>query len=217
MATPPKSASRRGRVSRTPSAWSPTVSNRRPALPYSTNSREIRAAIDSISSLACRRVTPFFIRPTTRRNCCPRGSSVMFGQNGIHASRSSGTLASGGISSRNAEGMTPMTVVGRSLTRIRRPTIPGSPPNLRLQSPAPRRMLGEARSESSPAANVRPSAASAPSVEKKSVVTSPMRSCSGSRSPLSAAVFDQMAPNPVKSRARRRRSASSGPESGARG
>ena len=69
----------------------------------------------------------------------------------------------------------------------------------------------------SSAEKVRPRAASAPRTEKKSAVTMPIRSCSGSESPVRAAVFAQIAPKPEKRVERSRRSASSGPESGARG
>ncbi|MEZ5416057.1 MAG: hypothetical protein R2708_01770 [Vicinamibacterales bacterium] len=48
-------------------------------------------------------------------------------------------------------------------------------------------------------------------------MTRPMRSCSGSSSPVSAAVVAQMAPKPSKRVLRSSRSRSSGPESGARG
>jgi 2-methylcitrate dehydratase PrpD len=48
--------------------------------------------------------------------------------NGCHACRSSGTLESGGSSSRKCCGMTPITVAGRSLTRTCRPTIDTSAP-----------------------------------------------------------------------------------------
>ena len=136
---------------------------------------------------------------------------------GSHACRSSGTEASGGINSLKSAGMTPMTVVGVPLTRICLPMMVGSPPYRRCHTACVSRIAAGAFSIASSGAKTRPSAGSAPSTEKKSVVTNPMRSCSGSGSPSSDAVFDQIAPKPENSVPRSRRSFSSGPESGARG
>ena len=219
IATPANRASSAGRISRTPSACSATVVKARPATPYSGNSREIVDATPSISRRAWSTVTPGFIRPTTRRYCWPRAPRVIaFGLRGTQAWRSSGTLASGGIQRRKSSGMTPTTVTGRPFISIRRPTMPGSPPYRPRQTEAASTIaFGAPFCDSSSLVNVRPSAASAPSSVKKFVVTSPMRSCSGSPSPVSAALVAQMAPKPEKCVVRSRRSWTSGPESGARG
>ena len=84
--------------------------------------------------------------------------------------------------------MTPMTVVGSSLTRICRPTIDGSPPKRRSNRSQPSRIVGGAPGALSSARNVRPSALSAPRTWKKLEVTNAERSCSGSPSPDSATV-----------------------------
>ena len=137
--------------------------------------------------------------------------------NGCQAWRSSGTLESVGSSSRNSRGITPTTVVGRSLTRIRVPTMEAFAPNRRWNTLQARRIVGVAPGLASSSRKVRPSAGSAPSTSKKLSVTRPIRSCSGLSSPVSAAVFAQIAPNASQVVVRSRRSFSSGPESGARG
>ena len=102
------------------------------------------------------------MRPTTRMNWLPRGPVSNSGQNGCHTCRRSGTPESSGSSSRNARGITPITVVGSSLTRICRPTIDGSPPNRRVKRSHPSRIDCGAPGRPSSSRNVRPNALSAP-------------------------------------------------------
>ena len=119
IATPTNSASSGPRISRTASACRATVVNARPT----PSSRVIRPATESTSARACASVTPGRIRPITRRNRLPRGPCSRSFQNGCQTWRWSGTLESGGSSNRKLRGMTPMTVVRWSLTRMSRPTI----------------------------------------------------------------------------------------------
>ena len=214
IATPVNNTSNGARTSRTSSACNAIVRNARAA----PRSGGIDRAMPSISALASAIVTPGRIRPTTRRKRLPRGPCSRSGQNGAQTCRWSGTLASSGSNSRNACGMTPMTVVGRSSTRICRPTTDGSPPKRRWKRSQPMSTVGGAPGALSSVRNVRPNALGVPSTSKKFVVTSAARSCSGSPSPVSATVpLAQIAPSCSKVVVAWRRSPRSGPDRGARG
>ncbi len=87
------------------------------------------AATRCMSACACATVTPGASRATTLRKWEPRRAA------------SSGVIAIGAQKSRsrlrntNPRGMTPMTVRGAPFIRTARPTIAGSPPKRRCQSP----------------------------------------------------------------------------------
>ena len=211
--TPANSDSSGPRNSRVSSAWRPTVVNAR-AVPISPR---ILPATPSTSARACAIVTPGRMRATTRMNWLPRGPVSNSGQNGCHTCRRSGTPESSGSSSRNARGITPITVVGSSLTRICRPTIDGSPPNRRVKRSHPSRIDCGAPGRPSSSRNVRPKAGSAPRREKKLVVTNDVRSCSGSPSLVRATVpLAQMPPISENDDVPSRMSRKSGPDSGPR-
>ena len=136
------------------------------------------------SALACAVVTPGLSRANT---CMPRlsrrvGSAI--GASGIHSRCVSGNL--------KPSGMTPITVCGRPLTVIERPTTAGSPAYRRRHTSSDRRTTGSAPSRSSAGPKSRPRAGGVPrrpkSVADTAAPTVPLRLAGAVRNRQAAAL-----------------------------
>ena len=125
---------------------------------------------------ACRALTPSAMRASTsssreRRDAASSAPSC----NGPHTCTPLGKTKSCG--------MTPMTRAGAPSIVTVRPTSDESPPNRRCHRPWPSSTTRGPPAMSSSAVNPRPSSGARPTTRRKSAVTRPPRTCSGSSSP----------------------------------
>jgi hypothetical protein len=135
-----------------------------------------RFSTPASSAPACCTVTPGLSRPNTVRYSARRWPTV---------SMRAGAQRSTSRRKRKSRGATPITVNGLPLRVTSRPTMRGSPPKRRCQSP----WLNTTTSSSPPTFSssgrkARPSCGRTPSVGKKFAVTRSAVSCSGSPSPV---------------------------------